>query len=78
MIDRMGYWVNLEDAYVTLKNEYIESVWWALKTLYNKGLIYKGYKVVPQDPKAEPVLSSHELALGYRKTRTRLFIFPLN
>jgi isoleucyl-tRNA synthetase len=69
MTHRMGYWVNLEDAYVTLKNEYIESVWWALKTLFDKGLIYKGYKVVPQDPKAETVLSSHELALGYRETK---------
>lgn len=69
MTHRMGYWINLDDAYITLKNEYIESVWWALKTLYNKGLIYKGYKVVPQDPKAETVLSSHELALGYRETK---------
>ena len=69
MTHRMGYWINLEDAYITLKNEYIESVWWALKTLFDKGLIYKGYKVVPQDPKAETVLSSHELALGYRETK---------
>jgi isoleucyl-tRNA synthetase len=68
MTQRMGYWVNLDEAYVTFTNEYIESVWWALKTLFEKGLIYKGYKVVPQDPKSETPLSSHELALGYRET----------
>jgi len=69
MTTRMGYWVDLDSAYITLKNEYIESVWWALKTLFDKGLIYKDYKIVPQDPKSETVLSSHELALGYRETK---------
>jgi isoleucyl-tRNA synthetase len=69
MTIRMGYWVDLKSAYITLKNEYIESVWWALKTLFEKGLIYKDYKIVPQDPKSETVLSSHELALGYRETK---------
>jgi isoleucyl-tRNA synthetase len=68
MTERMGYWINLNEAYVTCTNNYIESVWWALKTLFDKGLIYKGYKVVPQDPKSETALSSHELALGYRET----------
>ncbi|MGE5500102.1 MAG: isoleucine--tRNA ligase, partial [Syntrophothermus sp.] len=69
MTTRMGYWLRLDDAYVTCTNEYIESVWWALKTMFDKGLIYKDYKVVPQDPKSETVLSSHELALGYRETK---------
>ncbi len=69
MTTRMGYWVDLDHAYVTLTNDYIESVWWALKTLFDKGLIYKDYKIVPQDPKSETVLSSHELALGYRETK---------
>lgn len=69
MTERMGYWLNLDDAYVTCTNEYIESVWWSLKTLFDKGLIYKDYKIVPQDPRAETVLSSHELALGYRMTK---------
>ena len=69
MTNRMGYWVDLNNAYITLKNDYIESVWWALKTLFDKGLIYKDYKIVPQDPKSETVLSSHELALGYRDTK---------
>lgn len=69
MTTRMGYWVNLKDPYITLDNKYIESVWWALKTLFDKGFIYKDYKIVPQDPKSETVLSSHELALGYRETK---------
>lgn len=69
MTERMGYWLNLDDAYITCTNEYIESVWWALKQMYEKGLIYKDYKIVPQDPKAETPLSSHELALGYRETK---------
>jgi isoleucyl-tRNA synthetase len=69
MTTRMGYWIDLDSAYITLKNDYIESVWWALKTLFDKGLIYKDYKIVPQDPKSETVLSSHELALGYRETK---------
>lgn len=69
MTTRMGYWIDLNSAYVTLTNDYIESVWWALKTLFDKGLIYKDYKIVPQDPKSETVLSSHELALGYRETK---------
>ena len=69
MTTRMGYWVDLDSAYITLTNNYIESVWWALKTLFDKGLIYKDYKIVPQDPKSETVLSAHELALGYRETK---------
>ncbi len=69
MTTRMGYWVDLDSAYITLTNNYIESVWWALKTLFDKGLIYKDYKIVPQDPQSETVLSAHELALGYRETK---------
>ncbi|MGD8780547.1 MAG: isoleucine--tRNA ligase [Ignavibacteria bacterium] len=69
MTERMGYWINLDDAYITCTNEYIESVWWALKTLFDKGLIYKDYKIVPQCPRSETVLSSHELALGYKETK---------
>ncbi|MGB5289519.1 MAG: isoleucine--tRNA ligase, partial [Ignavibacteriaceae bacterium] len=69
MTERMGYWIDLKSAYVTLTNEYIESVWWALKTLFDKGLIYKDYKIVPQDPKSETVLSMAELALGYKETK---------
>ncbi len=64
---RMGYWVNLEDAYYTLDNRYIESVWYLLKQIWDKGLIYSGYKVVPYDPRIGATLSSHEVALGYRE-----------
>ncbi|MFP4543610.1 MAG: isoleucine--tRNA ligase [Candidatus Kapaibacterium sp.] len=63
---RMGYWLNLDEAYITCTNDYIESVWWALKTYFDKGLIYKGFKVVPQSPTIETPLSSHELSLGYK------------
>jgi isoleucyl-tRNA synthetase len=65
--ERMGYWVNLDDAYYTLDNSYIESVWNLLKVIWDKGLIYRGYKVVPYDPRIGATLSSHELALGYRE-----------
>lgn len=67
MTERMGFWVNLDEAYYTLDNSYIESVWYLLKTIWDKGLIYRGYKVVPYDPRIGATLSSHELALGYRE-----------
>ncbi|MBN2570973.1 MAG: isoleucine--tRNA ligase [Ignavibacteriales bacterium] len=69
MTDRMGYWINMEHPYITCTNDYIESLWWALKNLFDKGLIYKDYKIVPQCPRSETVLSSHELALGYKETK---------
>ncbi len=69
MTERMGYWIDLEHPYVTCDQNYIESVWWALKTLFDKGLIFKDYKIVPQCPRSETVLSSHELALGYKETK---------
>ncbi len=61
LTEKMGYWVDLEDPYITYKNEYIESLWWILKTLYNKGYLYKGYTVQPYSPKSGTGLSSHEL-----------------
>jgi len=67
MTERMGYWVDMSDAYYTLHNEYIESVWWLLKQIWDRGLIYQGYKVVPYDPRIGATLSSHEVALGYRE-----------
>lgn len=69
LTEQMGYWVDMDHPYITCTNNYIESVWWALKTIFDKGLIYKDYKIVPQDPKSETVLSSHELALGYREVK---------
>lgn len=65
LTERMGYWINLDDPYITCTNDYIESVWWALSEYFKKGLIYKGFKIVPQCPHCETPLSSHELALGY-------------
>jgi isoleucyl-tRNA synthetase len=65
MTERMGYWVDLSDPYVTFENKYIESIWWALKQYFDKGLIYKGYKVQPYCPRCETPLSSHEVSLGY-------------
>ncbi|MDP5121150.1 MAG: isoleucine--tRNA ligase, partial [Spirosomaceae bacterium] len=61
MTEKMGYWVDMEDPYVTYKNEYIESVWHLLKRLYDKGLLYKGYTIQPYSPAAGTGLSSHEL-----------------
>ncbi len=58
---KMGYWVDLDDPYITYKNEYIESVWWLLKQLYDKGLLYKGFTIQPYSPAAGTGLSSHEL-----------------
>ncbi len=69
LTEQMGYWVDMDSPYITCDNKYIESVWWALKTIFDKGLIYKDYKIVPQDPKSETVLSSHELALGYKEVQ---------
>jgi len=69
MTERMGFWVKLDEAYYTLDNSYIESVWHLLKTIWDKGLIYRGYKVVPYDPRIGTTLSSHELALGYKETQ---------
>lgn len=69
LTERMGYWVNLDDPYITCTNDYIESIWWALSEFYNKGLIYRGFKIVPQCPHCETPLSSHELALGYQDVR---------
>ena len=67
MTERMGFWVNLDEAYYTLNNDYIESVWHLLKDIWDKDLIYKGYKVVPYDPRIGATLSSHELAQGYKE-----------
>jgi isoleucyl-tRNA synthetase len=64
--ERIGFWVDVNDAYFTLDNTYIESVWWSLKQVFDKGLLYQGYKVVPYCPRCGTALSSHEVALGYK------------
>ena len=61
LTEKMGYWVDLENPYITYDNRYIESLWWLLKQLYNKGLLYKGYTIQPYSPAAGTGLSSHEL-----------------
>ena len=64
--ERIGFWLDMEHPYITLDNGYIESCWWAIKQLWDKGLIYQGYKVTPHCPRCGTSLSSHEVALGYR------------
>jgi isoleucyl-tRNA synthetase len=66
LTERIGFWVDLEHAYRTLDESYIESVWWALAEIDRKGLLYEGYKVVPYCPRCGTALSSHEVALGYK------------
>ena len=61
LTEKMGYWVDMENPYITYKSKYIESVWWLLKKIYDKGLLYKGYTIQPYSPKAGTGLSSHEL-----------------
>ena len=66
LTERIGFWVDLDDAYRTLDTSYIESVWWALRQIFDKGLLYEGHKVVPYCPVCGTALSSHEVALGYK------------
>jgi isoleucyl-tRNA synthetase len=66
LTERIGYWVDLEHAYRTLDPSYIESVWWALKQIADKDLLYEGHKVVPYCPRCGTALSSHEVAQGYQ------------
>jgi isoleucyl-tRNA synthetase len=69
LTDRIAYWVDLDDAYITYKNEYIESVWWILKNFWEKDLLYQGFKVVPYCPRCGTPLSDHEVAQGYREVK---------
>ncbi|HSD77075.1 MAG TPA: isoleucine--tRNA ligase [Solirubrobacteraceae bacterium] len=66
LTERIGFWLDLDNAYRTLDPSYVESVWWALRQIADKGLLYEGYKVVPYCPGCGTALSSHEVALGYR------------
>ena len=67
MSDRVGFWADMKNPYITYKDDYIESEWWALKTIWDKGLLYKGFKVVPYCPRCGTALSSHEVAQGYKE-----------
>ncbi len=66
LTERIGFWLDLDNAYRTLDESFIESVWWALAEIHNKGLLYEGHKVVPYCPRCGTALSSHEVALGYK------------
>jgi isoleucyl-tRNA synthetase len=67
--DRIAYWLDYEHPYITFSNDYVETVWWLLRQLYDKDLLYRGHRVLPYCPRCGTVLSSHELAQGYEKTR---------
>ncbi|MDG1525431.1 MAG: isoleucine--tRNA ligase [Candidatus Thalassarchaeaceae archaeon] len=67
MTERMAFWVDLDDPYVTLHNDYVESCWWALKQMFDKDLLFRGHKVLPYCPQTGTSYSSHEVALGYKE-----------
>jgi isoleucyl-tRNA synthetase len=69
MSTRIGYWLDYDNAYITYTNEYVESVWWALATLYERELLYRGYKVLPYCPRCGTALSSHEVAQGWKDVK---------
>ena len=77
--DRIGYWLDYAHPYITFSNEYVESVWWILRRLHDRGLLYRGHRVLPYCPRCGTVLSSHELAQGYEEVRDRAIYvtFPL-
>ena len=75
MSDRVGYWADMEHPYVTYDDNYIESVWWAIREIWKKGLLYKGHKIVPYCPRCGTALSSHEVAQGYKDVKeTSVFV----
>ena len=73
MTDRVGFWVDMEHPYVTLDNDYIETGWWILRQLWDKGLVYQDIKGTPHCPRCVTSLSSHEVALGYPGGHPRPF-----
>jgi isoleucyl-tRNA synthetase len=77
LTERMGYWVDLKDPYITMDDTYIESVWWSLKRLWDMGLLYEGHKVVPLCPRCGTPLSSHEVAQGYETVKDETVIVAL-
>ena len=74
MSDRVGFWADMDNPYVTYHNDYIESVWWALKQIWEKGLLYKGHKIMPYCPRCGTALSSHEVAQGYKDVKENSII----
>ena len=74
MSDRVGFWADMDNPYVTYHNDYIESVWWALRQIWDKGLLYKGHKIMPYCPRCGTALSSHEVAQGYKDVKENSII----
>jgi len=75
MSERVGFWADMDDPYITYDNRYIESVWWSLKQIFDRGLLYKGHKVVPYCPRCGTALSSHEVTQGYKEvTEDSVFV----
>ncbi len=72
--DVVGFWADMDDPYVTYHNDYIESVWWSLKQIWEKDLLYKGHKIVPYCPRCETPLSTHEVAQGYKDVKEKSVI----
>jgi isoleucyl-tRNA synthetase len=79
LTERIGFWIDLDDPYKTMSNDYVESVWWSLKEIYNRDMLYEGHRVVPYCPRCGTSLSSHEVALGYKDVEDpSVFVrFPL-
>jgi len=79
LTERIGFWIDMDDAYYTFKNEYIETVWWILKNIWDRKLLYEDYKIVPYCPRCGTALSSHEVALGYKEVEDISIVvkFPL-
>ena len=71
MSDKIGYWADMKNPYITYNDNYIESVWWAIKTIWEKGLLYKGHKIVPYCPRCGTSLSSHEVSQGYKEVKEK-------
>jgi isoleucyl-tRNA synthetase len=76
MTERIGYWCDMQHPYITMDNKYIESCWWTIKQIWDKGLIYQGYRVTPHCPRCGTSLSSHEVALGYQDDTEDPSVFP--
>src|SRR5207237_10623218 len=76
---RIGFWLDYAHPYITYTNDYVESVWWALKTLFDRDLLYRGHKILPYCPRCGTALSSHEVAQGYDEVQTNsvYVTFPL-
>ncbi|SVC42937.1 uncharacterized protein METZ01_LOCUS295791, partial [marine metagenome] len=67
LTERIGFWIDMDNAYITFDNKYIQSAWWIIKELWDKNLVYQGFKVTPHCPRCVTSLSSHEVSLGYRE-----------